>query len=66
MGEDWSLDTGYGVMGRGGVLGLIQILVRAAGLNKHQPCTLNTDSGDTRPAAARRGLGETIFININI
>ena len=25
MGEDWSLDTGYGVMGRGGVLGLIQI-----------------------------------------
>ena len=47
MGEDWGLDTGYGVMGRGGVLGLIQIprsgVVRAAGLNKHQPCTLNTD-----------------------
>ena len=25
LGEDWSLDTGYGVMGQGGVLVLIQI-----------------------------------------
>ena len=38
LGEDWSLDTGYGVMGQGGVLVLIQIhsggVARAAGLNK--------------------------------
>ena len=38
MGEDWSQDTGYGVIGQGGVLVLIQIpssgVARAAGLNK--------------------------------
>ena len=38
LGEDWSLDTGYGVIGQGGVLVLIQIpsssVARAAGLNK--------------------------------